>query len=196
MFVVDLIRNALTSPTQCNDARKDHKIFGNWKNATVQKWWLGSLAAFCWQSDHTNNYSFYSLTISYCSFHFFQMSKTLQAHQKSFMDIAGFPGVDVSDWTHIRNIALSQNEDIFVTERHTTALMLICFFSADYKVLDNIAKWLRLNTWLRGYCLRVAWDSFLKDIKCQPVATCQGTRAIHANHGSLHPISNRTRDHS
>lgn len=42
MLVVDLIKDVLTSPTQCNNNGRnesDHntKIFGNWKNETLQQ---------------------------------------------------------------------------------------------------------------------------------------------------------------
>ncbi len=38
VFVSDLIREKLTSPTQCrNESNQDIKIFGNWENATMQQ---------------------------------------------------------------------------------------------------------------------------------------------------------------
>lgn len=56
------------SPTLRSIARNesDHntKIFYNWKNTAVQHWWLGSVATFHQQSDHTNRYS--TFTASYC----------------------------------------------------------------------------------------------------------------------------------
>ncbi len=79
MFVTDLIRDTLTSPTPRRNAiapemEINHyinyiNIFGNWKNATMQQWWFGSVTTFYKQSDHTNNYSTFrtlvSLLISY-----------------------------------------------------------------------------------------------------------------------------------
>lgn len=39
------------------------KICGNWKNSTVQQRWLGSVATFHPQSDHTNNNSIFTIPL-------------------------------------------------------------------------------------------------------------------------------------
>ncbi len=63
MFVTDLIRDANISDTALkyhstrNGRNLYINIFGNWKNATMQEWWFGSVTTFYKQSDHTNIYS-------------------------------------------------------------------------------------------------------------------------------------------
>ncbi|XP_048879280.1 putative nuclease HARBI1 [Brienomyrus brachyistius] len=58
------------------------------------------------------------------------------------MDIAGFPGVvGVIDGTHICIITPSENEDVFVNRKRFHSINTQLVFSADYKILDIVAKW-------------------------------------------------------
>ncbi|XP_049893663.1 putative nuclease HARBI1 [Epinephelus moara] len=69
-------------------------------------------------------------------------ARTLQAHKRAFMDIAGFPGVvGVIDGTHVRIIAPSEDEAIFVNRKRFHSINVQLVFSADYKILDIVAKW-------------------------------------------------------
>ncbi len=69
MFVTDLIRDTLASPTPRRNGRNLYiNIFGNGKNATMQQWWLGSVTTFYKQSDHTHIYNTFRTVLCRCSF--------------------------------------------------------------------------------------------------------------------------------
>ncbi len=80
MFVTDLIGDTLTSMTPHRNAIAPEmdvistltnnyiNIFGNWKNATMQQWWFGSVTTFYKQTDHTNLYSIFRTVLCRCSF--------------------------------------------------------------------------------------------------------------------------------
>lgn len=58
------------------------------------------------------------------------------------MDTAGFSGVvGVNDGTHIRFIALLEDEEVFVNRKRYHSINAQLVFSADYKILDIVAKW-------------------------------------------------------
>lgn len=66
---------------------------------------------------------------------------TLQVHKRAFMDIAGFPGVvGVIDGTHVRIIAPSEDEAVFVNRMRFHSINVQLVFNADYKILDIVAK--------------------------------------------------------
>lgn len=57
------------------------------------------------------------------------------------MDIAGFPGVvDVIDGTHVRIIAPSEDEAVFMNRKRFHSINVQIVFKADYKILDIVAK--------------------------------------------------------
>ncbi|XP_059380106.1 putative nuclease HARBI1 [Carassius carassius] len=67
---------------------------------------------------------------------------TLQAQKTAFMNIAGFPGVvGVIDGTHIRIIAPSEDEDVYVNRKRYHSINVQVVFSADYRIVDIVAKW-------------------------------------------------------
>ncbi|KAL3973725.1 hypothetical protein ACER0C_022351 [Sarotherodon galilaeus] len=58
------------------------------------------------------------------------------------MDIAGFPGVvGVIDGTHVRIIAPSEDEAVFVNRRNFHSINVQIVFNAACKILDIVAKW-------------------------------------------------------
>uniref|UniRef100_A0A9J8C310 DDE Tnp4 domain-containing protein n=1 Tax=Cyprinus carpio carpio TaxID=630221 RepID=A0A9J8C310_CYPCA len=67
---------------------------------------------------------------------------TLQAQKTAFMNIAGFPGVvGVIDGTHIRIIAPSEKGDVYVNRKRYHSRNIQVVFSADYRIIDIVAKW-------------------------------------------------------
>ncbi len=71
MFVTDLIRHANISDSARNGRNlyiNYINILGNWKNATMQQWWFGSVTTFYKQSDHTNIYSTFRTVLCHCLF--------------------------------------------------------------------------------------------------------------------------------
>nr|XP_040030344.1 putative nuclease HARBI1 isoform X2 [Gasterosteus aculeatus aculeatus] len=64
------------------------------------------------------------------------------AHKRAFMDIAGFPGVvGVIDGTHVRIIAPSEDEAVFVNRKNFHSINVQIVFNAACKILDIVAKW-------------------------------------------------------
>ena len=60
------------------------------------------------------------------------------------MEIAGIPGViGAIDGTHIKIIAPSQDEDIFVNRKKPYSINTQIVFDARYNILDIVAKWPR-----------------------------------------------------
>lgn len=58
------------------------------------------------------------------------------------MDIAGFPGVvGVIDGTHVRIIAPSEDEAVFVNRKNFHSINVQIVFNAACKILDIVAKW-------------------------------------------------------
>ena len=58
------------------------------------------------------------------------------------MNIAGFPGVvGVIDGTHVRIVAPSLNEDVYVNRKRYHSINTQIVFSADYRIWDIVAKW-------------------------------------------------------
>uniref|UniRef100_A0A3Q4HWY2 DDE Tnp4 domain-containing protein n=1 Tax=Neolamprologus brichardi TaxID=32507 RepID=A0A3Q4HWY2_NEOBR len=69
-------------------------------------------------------------------------ARTLHTHKRAFMDIAGFPGVvGVIDGTHVRIIAPSEDEAVFVNRRNFHSINVQIVFNAACKILDIVAKW-------------------------------------------------------
>ncbi len=66
----------------------------------------------------------------------------MQPQKTAFMHIAGFPGVvGVIDGTHVRIIAPSEDEDAYVNRKRYHSINVQVDFSADYRILDIVAKW-------------------------------------------------------
>ncbi len=64
---------------------------------------------------------------------------TLQAQKTAFMHIAGFPGVvGVIGETHVQIIAPSEDEDDYVNRKMYHSINVQVVFSADYKILDIV----------------------------------------------------------
>ncbi|XP_056121345.1 putative nuclease HARBI1 [Rhinichthys klamathensis goyatoka] len=69
-------------------------------------------------------------------------ARTLHTHKRAFMDIAGFPGVvGVIDGTHVRIIAPSEDEAVFVNRKNFHSINVQIVFNAACKILDIVAKW-------------------------------------------------------
>lgn len=66
--------------------------------------------------------------------------RVIQQKQAQFMQIAGFPGVvGAIDGTHIKIIAPSVNENVYVNRKRYHSIQVV--FDADYNILDVVPKW-------------------------------------------------------
>lgn len=66
----------------------------------------------------------------------------MQNQERASIDIAGFPGVvGVIDGAHIRIIAPTEDEDIFVNRKQYHSINAQIVSSAEYHILDIVAKW-------------------------------------------------------
>lgn len=149
MFVVDLIRDALTSPTQCHNA-----ISPEMKVITTLRYLATGKMQQCSSDDLGLSQPSISKVIKQTltalsqphivtQFVSFPLDiHTSQAHKRTFMDITGFPGVvGVIDGTHVRIIALSEDESVFVNRKRFHSINVQLVFNADYKILGIVAKW-------------------------------------------------------
>lgn len=87
VFVIELISDALSSPTQCNKAVMPRmkvittlQYLASGKNAAVMTWVCCNLS-FIQQSDHTHNYRAFIASCC-CSVH---LISNLQAHKREFI---------------------------------------------------------------------------------------------------------------
>lgn len=149
MFVTDLIRDALTSPTQRRNA-----IAPEMKVITTLRYLATGKMQQCSSDDLglsqpsvsrviTQTITALSEPLIVSQFISFPLDiPTLQAQKTAFMNIAGFPGVvGVIDGTHIRIIAPSEDEDVYVNRKRYHSINVQVVFSADYMILDIVAKW-------------------------------------------------------
>ncbi|XP_048852793.1 putative nuclease HARBI1 isoform X2 [Brienomyrus brachyistius] len=149
MFVVELIRDALTSPTQRSNAiTPEMKVITTLRYLATGKMQQCSSDDLCLSQPSISRVitqTIEALSQSHIVKQFISFPldvRTLQAHKRAFMDIAGFPGVDgVIDGTHICIITPSENEDVFVNRKRFHSINTQLVFSADYKILDIVAKW-------------------------------------------------------
>lgn len=137
MFVVDLIRDALTSPTaRSNAITPEIKVITTLRYLATGKMQQCSSDDLCLSQPSISRViaqTIEALSQSHIvtrSISFPLDVHTLQTHKRAFMDIAGFPGVvGAIDGTHIRIIAPSENEDVFVNRKryHSINTVLINF---------------------------------------------------------------------
>uniref|UniRef100_A0A3B1IY90 Putative nuclease HARBI1 n=1 Tax=Astyanax mexicanus TaxID=7994 RepID=A0A3B1IY90_ASTMX len=68
--------------------------------------------------------------------------RVIQQKQTQFMQIAGFPRVvGAIDGTHIKIIAPSINEDVYVNRKRYHSINTQVVFDAEYNILDVVPKW-------------------------------------------------------
>ncbi len=146
MFVSDLIREKLISPTQRRNA-----IAPEMKVITTLRYLATGKMQLCSSDDlglsQTSISRVITLTITALSdplivsqFIAFPLDiPTLQAQKTAFMHIAGFPGVvGVIDGTHVQIIAPSEDEDAYVNRKRYHSINVQVVFSADYRILDIV----------------------------------------------------------
>ncbi|XP_050962368.1 putative nuclease HARBI1 [Labeo rohita] len=126
MFVVDLLRDAITSPTRQQCSSDDLGL----SQSSVSRVITQTLTALSQPNIVTQ---FVSFPLD---------ARTLHTHKRAFMDIAGFPGVvGVIDGTHVRIIAPSEDEAVFVNRKNFHSINVQIVFNAACKILDIVAKW-------------------------------------------------------
>ncbi|KAF1380249.1 hypothetical protein PFLUV_G00184870 [Perca fluviatilis] len=149
MFVVDLLRDAITSPTRRHNAITPEK-----KVITTLRYLATGKMQQCSSDDLGLSQSSVSRVITQTltalsqpnivtQFVSFPLdARTLHTHKRAFMDIAGFPGVvGVIDGTHVRIIAPSEDEAVFVNRKNFHSINVQIVFNAACKILDIVAKW-------------------------------------------------------
>lgn len=146
MFAVNLIRDALTYPTQCNNAITQKWM--KWRYLPTAKMQECSSYDLGLELSHKQLQHFQSPIVT--QFISFPLDvHNLQAHKRAFMDIAGFTGVaGVIDGTHICIIPPSE------TRYPSISTQIV--FSVDYKILD-IAENGQAQHMMPEYCLTV-WE--------------------------------------
>uniref|UniRef100_A0A3P9B6H7 Putative nuclease HARBI1 n=1 Tax=Maylandia zebra TaxID=106582 RepID=A0A3P9B6H7_9CICH len=116
MFVVDLLRDAITSPT-----RRHNAITPETKVITTLRYLATGKMQQCSSDD---------LGLSQSS---------VSSHHPN---TDRFPGVvGVIDGTHVRIIAPSEDEAVFVNRRNFHSINVQIVFNAACKILDIVAKW-------------------------------------------------------
>ncbi|KAK0153549.1 putative nuclease HARBI1 [Merluccius polli] len=73
-----------------------------------------------------------------CRPHIIQQFIRTTQHQTNFMAIAGMPGVV---GTHIKIIAPSKDEDVFVNRKKLHSINTQIVFDATFNIIDVVAKW-------------------------------------------------------
>uniref|UniRef100_A0AAZ1XA43 Putative nuclease HARBI1 n=1 Tax=Oreochromis aureus TaxID=47969 RepID=A0AAZ1XA43_OREAU len=149
MFVVDLLRDAITSPT-----RRHNAITPETKVITTLRYLATGKMQQCSSDDLGLSQSSVSRVITQTltvlsqpnivtQFVSFPLdARTLHTHKRAFMDIAGFPGiVGVIDGTHVRIIAPSEDEAVFVNRRNFHSINVQIVFNGACKILDFVVKW-------------------------------------------------------
>ncbi|KAA0725346.1 putative nuclease HARBI1 [Triplophysa tibetana] len=145
MFVVDLLRDAITSPTRRHNAITPEK-----KVITTLRYLATGKMQQCSSDDLGLSQSSVAQTLTALSqpniviqFVSFPLdARTLHTHKRAFMDIAGFPGVvGVIDGKHVRIIAPSEDEAVFVNRKNFHSINVQIVFNAACKILDIVAKW-------------------------------------------------------
>ncbi|XP_046370447.2 putative nuclease HARBI1 isoform X1 [Haliotis rufescens] len=149
LFVTNLIRDRLTSPTQRNNA-----ITPEMKIAVMLRYLATGKMQLCNADDlglsQPSISRIVSETIDALStpaivrqFVKLPVQRTdIQRNQAAFMAIAGFPGVfGVIDGTHVRIIAPSVDEPEYVCRKHFHSINVQIVFDAHYNILDIVAKW-------------------------------------------------------
>ncbi|KAK0150778.1 putative nuclease HARBI1 [Merluccius polli] len=77
-----------------------------------------------------------------CRPHIIQQFIRTTQHQTNFMAIAGMPGVvGAIDGTHIKIIAPSKDEDVFVNRKKLHSINTQIVFDATFNIIDVVAKW-------------------------------------------------------
>ncbi len=108
MFVTDLIKDMLTSPTlRWNAIVSEMDVISTLtlatgKNATMQQWWFGSVTTLYKQSDHTNIYSTFWTVLCRCSFPKLKKKKSMIARWIKNKEYIYIYNVCVYVWERVR----------------------------------------------------------------------------------------------
>ncbi|KAK0144219.1 putative nuclease HARBI1 [Merluccius polli] len=127
--VVELVRDAITSPTNGNNP-----ISPEIKCLATLRYLATGKMQLCNADD---------LGISQPSFIRFPLdNQQLHRIKANLMAIAGMPGVvGAIDGTHIKIIAPSKDEDVFVNRKKVHSINTQIVFDATFNIIDVVAKW-------------------------------------------------------
>ncbi|KAK0137929.1 putative nuclease HARBI1 [Merluccius polli] len=128
-LVVELVRDAITSPTNRNNS------------ISLEIKCLATLRYLATGKMHLCNAD--DLGISEPSFIRFPLdNQQLHRIKANFMAIAGIPGVvSAIDGTHIKTIAPSKDEDVFINRKKVHSINTQIAVDATFNILDVVAKW-------------------------------------------------------
>lgn len=148
-IVVELVRDAITSPTNRNNPiTPELKCLATLRYLATGKMQLCN-ADNLGISQPSVSRSINQTINALCRPHIirqfirFPLDNRLQQRIKgNFMEIAGIPGViGVIDGTHIKIIAPCQDEDVFVNRKKFHSINTQVVFDAHFMILDIVAKW-------------------------------------------------------
>lgn len=149
MFVVELVRDSITSPTNRNNP-----ITPEVKVGTTLRYLATGKMQLCGAdelgiSQPSVSRILHQTINALCRPHIVQQFirfplhvRQLQRLKTDFMAIAGLPGVvGAIDGTHIRIIAPSEDENEFVNRKKVHSINTQVVFDANNNILDIVAKW-------------------------------------------------------
>ena len=149
VYVTDLVRRDLESPTERN-----HALTAELKVVITLRYLATGKMQQCSSDDLGPSQPTISRVISQALdaltqpriiaqfINFPTTQREIARRQADFLNIAGFPGVvGAIDGTHIRIIAPTENEHEFVNRKNFHSINTQVVFDAQYNILDIVAKW-------------------------------------------------------
>ncbi|XP_053296371.1 putative nuclease HARBI1 isoform X2 [Pleuronectes platessa] len=148
-LVVDLVRDAITSPTNRNNPiSPEIKCLVTLRYLATGKMQLcnaDDLAISQPSVSRAINQTINALARPHIIQQFIRFPLDIQQLHRikaNFMAIAGMPGVvGAIDGTHIKIIAPSKDEDVFVNRKKVHSINTQVVFDANFNILDVVAKW-------------------------------------------------------
>lgn len=149
LFVTDLVRELIGSPTARNQA-----LSPEMKVAITLRYLATGKMQLCSGDDfgvtqptvsRVVSQTLEALTQRHIFRRFVKFPLTrheVQRKQQRFMEVAGFPGVvGVIDGTHVGIVAPTEHEREYVNRRRFHSINVQVVFDATYRILDIVAKW-------------------------------------------------------
>ncbi|KAK9976517.1 hypothetical protein ABG768_021722 [Culter alburnus] len=149
MTVVELVRDAVTSPTNRNNPiTAEIKVLTTLRYLATGKMQLCSADELHISQPSVSRILHQTIN-ALCRPHIIRQFirfpldvRQLHRNNAHFMDIAGLPGVvGVIDGTHVRIIAPSEDEHAYVNRKKIHSINTQIVFDASYTILDIVAKW-------------------------------------------------------
>lgn len=149
LFVTDLVREALKS-----DTNRKHPLSPEMKVIITLRYLATGKMQLCNSDDLGPSQASVSKAISQTIdalaepnilqqfIEFPTTQASVEENKAAFMDIGGFPEViGVIDGTHVKIMAPSEQEEVFVNRKGHHSINVQVVFDAKYRILDILAKW-------------------------------------------------------